>query len=186
MWVGSRKSKLLWLRPACVCLSDLLSLFWRVLSCQVEEYERGHGAGPQGTREVNFCTPARKCGPFWRRQALFSRPLFGGQPSRGARVCRGSIRFNPVVSLLAAGVLWGFVLYAVLDDEAVTVFGEWQSWVTSTFTWLYIVSQALPIPAPCVSAPEPDARKHGSQDYWLFYLFPLCYYYGDMKLGQAM
>jgi len=94
----------------------------------VEEYERGHGAGPQGTREVNFC----------------------------------SIRFNPVVSLLAAGVLWGFVLYAVLDDEAVTVFGEWQSWVTSTFTWLYIVSQ----------------------DYWLFYLFPLCYYYGDMKLGQ--
>lgn len=48
-----------------------------------------------------------------------------------------------MVSLLAAGVLWGFVLYAVLDDEAVTVFGEWQSWVTSTFTWLYIVSQAL-------------------------------------------
>lgn len=95
----------------------------------------------------------------------------------------------------SASILWspcllpgssGFVLYAVLDDEAVTVFGEWQSWVTSTFTWLYIVSQALPIPAPCVSAPEPDARKHGSQDYWLFYLFPLCYYYGDMKLGQAM
>ena len=66
-----------------------------------------------------------------------------GQPSRRASVCQGSIRFNPVVSLLAAGVLWGFVLYAVLDDEAVTVFGEWQSWVTSTFTWLYIVSQAL-------------------------------------------
>ncbi|CAE7719937.1 IGHMBP2, partial [Symbiodinium sp. CCMP2456] len=45
---------------------------------EVEEYERGHGSGPQGTREVNFCDP----------------------------------------------------------------------------------------------------------DYWLFYLFPLCYYYGDMKLGQ--
>ena len=27
---------------------------------EVEEYERGHGAGPQGTREVNFCDPAGK------------------------------------------------------------------------------------------------------------------------------
>ncbi|CAE7583152.1 unnamed protein product [Symbiodinium natans] len=74
----------------------------------------------------------------------------------------GSIRFNPVVSLLAAVCLWGFVLYAVLDPEASTVFGEWQSYVTKKFTWLYIVSQ----------------------DYWIVYLFPLCYYYGDMKLGQ--
>jgi len=94
----------------------------------VEEYEKGHGAGPQGTREVNFC----------------------------------QIRFNPVVSFLAAAVLWGFVIYAVMDEEASTVFGEWQTWVTDKFTWLYIISQ----------------------DYWLFYLFPLCYYYGDMKLGQ--
>ncbi|CAK9056793.1 unnamed protein product [Durusdinium trenchii] len=95
---------------------------------EAEEYEKGYGSGPQGTREVNFC----------------------------------SIRFNPFVSFFSAVCLWCFVLYAVLDPESDAVFGEWKNWVTSTFTWLYI----------------------GSQDYWLLYLFPLVYYYGDMKLGK--
>ena len=48
-----------------------------------------------------------------------------------------------MVSILAAAVLWGFVIYAVVDPEASTVFGEWQSYVTNKFTWLYIVSQAI-------------------------------------------
>lgn len=95
---------------------------------EVEEYEKGYGKGPYGTREVSLC----------------------------------SIRFNPTVSALAALCLWGFVAYAVLDENSSTVFSAWMSWVTDKFTWFYIISQ----------------------DYWLLYLFPLVYYYGDMKLGK--
>jgi len=95
---------------------------------EVEEYEKGYGSGPFGTREVNLC----------------------------------SIRFNPLVSILAAIWLWGFVIYAVTDEDSSVVFGEWKTYVTDKFTWLYIISQ----------------------DYWLVYLFPLVYYYGDMKLGK--
>lgn len=37
--------------------------------------------------------------------------------------------------------MWGFVLYAVLDPDSSTVFGEWKTGVTDMFTWLYIISQ---------------------------------------------
>lgn len=72
-----------------------------------EEYEKGYGSGPYGTREVKVC----------------------------------SMSFNPLVSFFAAACLWGFVIYAVVDPESDVVFGEWKSWVTDTFTWLYILSQ---------------------------------------------
>ena len=55
----------------------------------------------------------------------------------------GSVRFNPVVSFLSAVCLWGFVIYCVTDDESNDVFGEWKTWVTNTFTWLYIGSQDI-------------------------------------------
>ena len=32
--------------------------------------------------------------------------------------------------------MWGFVLYAVLDPDSSTVFGEWKTGVTDMFTWL--------------------------------------------------
>jgi len=71
--------------------------------------------------------------------------------------------FNPVVSVLAALALWGLVVAVSLDKErSMADFGDAQSWVTSTFTWLYI----------------------GSQDYWLVFLVPLTYYYGHVKLGR--
>ncbi|CAJ1429441.1 unnamed protein product [Effrenium voratum] len=84
----------------------------------------------------------------------------GPQGTREVNLC--SIRFNPIVSILAALALWAFVLYAVLDDQSTTVFGEWKSYVTQKFTWLYILSQ----------------------DYWIVFLVPLVYYYGEMKLGK--
>ncbi|CAE8602476.1 unnamed protein product [Polarella glacialis] len=71
--------------------------------------------------------------------------------------------FNPVVSFFAAAVLWSFVIKVSVDkEESMKEFKEAQSWVTSTFTWFYI----------------------GSQQYWVFYVVPLIYYYGHVKLGQ--
>ena len=64
--------------------------------------------------------------------------------------------------------------YCVLEEDSNTTFGDWKTWVTEKFTWLYIISQEI---FPC----NPRACN---QDYWLLYLFPLVYYYGDMKLGQ--
>eukprot|EP00929_Paragymnodinium_shiwhaense_P015593 TRINITY_DN1236_c0_g2_i4.p1 TRINITY_DN1236_c0_g2~~TRINITY_DN1236_c0_g2_i4.p1 ORF type:complete len:857 (+),score=202.27 TRINITY_DN1236_c0_g2_i4:83-2572(+) len=98
-------------------------------------YEKGYGAGPYGSREVT---------------------LFKG------------FHFNPVVTILGAICLWAFVIWCAVDSDpkdetnALSILGDGQSWVTSTWTWLYIASQ----------------------DYWLLYLIPLVYYYGDVKLGK--
>jgi len=98
-------------------------------------YERGYGSGPFGSREVTLCK---------------------------------GFQFNPVVSILGALGLWSFVIWCAVDSDpedetnAMTILGEGQTWVTTTFTWLYIASQ----------------------DYWLLFLFPLVYYYGDVKLGK--
>jgi len=71
--------------------------------------------------------------------------------------------FNPVVSVAAALLLWGFVIYVSADsDNAVLILKEGQAWVSTTFTWFYIASQ----------------------DYWLLFLLPLTYYYGHVKLGK--
>ena len=45
------------------------------------------------------------------------------------------------MSFWAAVVLWGFVIFCVVYEDSNTVFGEWQTWVTDKFTWLYIISQ---------------------------------------------
>mmetsp|Transcript_51847 Transcript_51847/g.160872 ORF Transcript_51847/g.160872 Transcript_51847/m.160872 type:complete len:792 (+) Transcript_51847:68-2443(+) len=77
-------------------------------------------------------------------------------------VCRG-FTCNPIVSILSALALWGFVIYVSVDSEnAKANLKEGQTWVTTTFTWLYI----------------------GSQAYWLLWLIPLSYYYGHVKLGK--
>merc|ERR1712050_406893 len=75
----------------------------------------------------------------------------------------GGAPFNPVVTVFGAIALWGIVIGTALNQEqALENFAEGKSWVTATFTWLYIASQ----------------------DYWLFFLVPLCYYYGHVKLGK--
>lgn len=77
-------------------------------------------------------------------------------------LCRG-FRCNPIVSILSGLLLWGFVIWVSVDPEnSKAALGEGQSWVTTCFTWLYIASQ----------------------DFWLFWLIPLVYYYGHVKLGR--
>jgi len=75
----------------------------------------------------------------------------------------GSATSNPVVTIFGALALWGLVIGTTLNEEqALEDFKDGKSWVTQTFTWLYIASQ----------------------DYWLFFLIPLVYYYGHVKLGK--
>ncbi|CAE8643079.1 unnamed protein product [Polarella glacialis] len=81
---------------------------------------------------------------------------------REVRLGKG-FTFNPVVSFFAAAVLWIFVIKVSVDrEQSMKDFKEAQSWVTSTFTWFYI----------------------GSQQYWVFYVVPLVYHYGHVKLGK--
>ena len=54
----------------------------------------------------------------------------------------GEIRFNPVVSILAILLIWGFVIWCVVQGEDVP-FKEWKAWIVKTFTWLYVGSQDL-------------------------------------------
>ena len=52
------------------------------------------------------------------------------------------LRMNWVVSGLASLVLWALVIYCINEGESASAeFGEWQSWVTQNFTWLYIMTQ---------------------------------------------
>jgi len=88
---------------------------------------------------------------------------FGSGPfgMRELKICRAPV--NPVVSILGALALWALVIGTTVNSEdAVDDFTTGKTWVTDIFTWLYIASQ----------------------DYWLFYLVPLCYYYGHVKLGK--
>eukprot|EP00232_Nephroselmis_pyriformis_P019914 CAMPEP_0182901104 /NCGR_PEP_ID=MMETSP0034_2-20130328/29354_1 /TAXON_ID=156128 /ORGANISM="Nephroselmis pyriformis, Strain CCMP717" /LENGTH=802 /DNA_ID=CAMNT_0025035437 /DNA_START=28 /DNA_END=2436 /DNA_ORIENTATION=+ len=77
---------------------------------------------------------------------------------------RKIFRFNWVTSMLASAILWGFVIYAAKEkDTAVADFGEWKSWVSQNFTWLYI----------------------GTQQIWFFFLIYLAFSkYGNIILGK--
>ena len=74
------------------------------------------------------------------------------------------IRLNPVVTLISALVIWGFVVCCVLKPEfAKEQMAEWKSWITQTFTWMYI----------------------GTQDAWAVFIIALYFSkYGTMKLGK--
>jgi choline-glycine betaine transporter len=99
-------------------------------------YEEGSGTGPHGTNQVT---------------------LFKG------------FFFNPVVSIGGALLLWLFVIWSIVDSDpddpnnALAKLSAGKTWVTATWTWLYIASQ----------------------DGWVIFLIPLVYYYGDVKLGKA-
>ena len=54
----------------------------------------------------------------------------------------GEIRFNPVVSFLAILLIWGFVIWCIVQGEDVP-FGAWKAWIVNKFTWLYVGSQDL-------------------------------------------
>ncbi|CAJ1344666.1 unnamed protein product, partial [Effrenium voratum] len=77
-------------------------------------------------------------------------------PSRRAR---GESLLHPLQSHRVDPCSTCAVGLCVLDDQSTT---EWKTYVTQKFTWLYILSQ----------------------DYWIVFLVPLVYYYGEMKLGK--
>ena len=49
------------------------------------------------------------------------------------------LNFNPVVTVVSAVVIWGFVAWCVGDpDGANHEMGKIKTWITGTFTWFYI------------------------------------------------
>ena len=75
-----------------------------------------------------------------------------------------NIRLNPVVSLVSALIIWGFVAWCIIKPEtANSTMAEWKTWITATFTWMYI----------------------GTQDAWAVFIIVLYFSkYGNMKLGK--
>ena len=74
------------------------------------------------------------------------------------------LRFNPVVSLLSAVIIWGFVAWCMAaSDTANDEMGRWKIWITEKFTWMYI----------------------GTQDIWAVIILMLYFSkYSNMKLGR--
>lgn len=75
-----------------------------------------------------------------------------------------NIRLNPVVSFVSSVIIWGFVVWCMIDPEVANKqMGEWKMWITRTFTWMYI----------------------GTQDAWAVFIIALYFSkYGKMKLGK--
>merc|ERR1719361_270139 len=74
----------------------------------------------------------------------------------------GEIRFNPIVSITAIALIWGFVAWCAIQGEDVP-FTKWKAWIVAKFTWLYV----------------------GSQDLWAVFAIVLyCSKYANIKLGK--
>jgi len=75
-----------------------------------------------------------------------------------------NIRLNPVVSVVSALIIWGFVVWCMTEPEAANIrMKDWKTWITQTFTWMYI----------------------GTQDAWAVFIIVLYFSkYGNMKLGK--
>ena len=74
------------------------------------------------------------------------------------------INFNPVVSIVSAIIIWGLMIWSIVDTErASQKMGEGKRWITEKFTWLYIITQ--------------DA-------WFIFLIIVYCSKYGNMKLGK--
>ena len=74
------------------------------------------------------------------------------------------LRFNPLVSLLSACIIWGFVAWCMVKSDAANEeMGKWKIWITEKFTWMYI----------------------GTQDIWAVIIIMLYFSkYSNMKLGR--
>jgi hypothetical protein len=49
----------------------------------------------------------------------------------------GSLRFNPVVSLVAFATIWGIAIWCMSDSDGASAnLGLAQDWVAYYFTWL--------------------------------------------------
>merc|ERR1719436_1227553 len=73
------------------------------------------------------------------------------------------VYFNPVVSVLSTILIWGFIIYAMVEQtDASTEIQSWQKWVTDVWNWLYMISQNV----------------------WVVVLVYCCYKYWGLKLGK--
>ena len=50
---------------------------------------------------------------------------------------------NPFTMFLSIVLVWAFVIWAVVDPNASTIMGGWQSGITQSFTWLYMITQQV-------------------------------------------
>lgn len=74
------------------------------------------------------------------------------------------LNFNPVVTVLSGIVIWGFVIWCVIDTQnANEKMSDTRNWITKTFTWFYIGSINILI---------------------LFLLYLYFSKYSDLKLGK--
>ena len=104
--------------------------------CTVEDMEAENGMEEARSRCRTFKT---KIGPF-------------------------QINLNPVVSIISAIIIWGLMIWSIVDTErASNEMGKGKRWITEKFTWLYIITQ----------------------DAWFLFLI-IVYFskYGNMKLGK--
>ena len=75
-----------------------------------------------------------------------------------------NIHLNLVVTLASSAVIWGLVIWAMVDTDNITNYmKEAKRWITEKFTWLYICTQ----------------------DAWFVFII-IVYFskYGKMKLGR--
>lgn len=75
-----------------------------------------------------------------------------------------NLRLNPVVTIISAVMIWAFVVWCMVEAEAANrQMSECKTWITDTFTWMYI----------------------GTQDAWALFILVLYFSkYGKMKLGK--
>ncbi|XP_028401860.1 uncharacterized protein LOC114524858 [Dendronephthya gigantea] len=74
------------------------------------------------------------------------------------------INLNPVVSIISAVIIWGLMIWSIVDTErASREMGKGKAWISETFTWFYIITQ----------------------DAWFLFLI-IVYFskYSNMKLGR--
>lgn len=70
---------------------------------------------------------------------------------------------NPIVSGCAACLVWGLVIYAMVEQEdAQTEFAKWQQWIIDVWPWMYVASQNV----------------------WVCVLIYVLYKYWGLKLGK--
>ncbi|XP_063675063.1 uncharacterized transporter Mb0941-like [Bolinopsis microptera] len=74
------------------------------------------------------------------------------------------LKLNPVVTIMSVVIIVAFILWCVLESaHALVSFNTAKTWITMTFTWLYV----------------------GSQDVWALVIIAIYFSkYGNMKLGQ--
>jgi choline-glycine betaine transporter len=74
------------------------------------------------------------------------------------------LNFNPVVTLLAAALIWAFVGICMgFPDKSNEAMGKAKIWITETFTWFYI----------------------GSVNVWFVFIVVVYFSkYGKLKLGR--